>query len=303
MISFFSCSLKVSAQSATGVIRLEPAFQEITLTEKEATVSGEVKITNTSQKLQEFDLSAIEIQQFDANGSIVLSDKTQVKTDSQVADFITLPQTKVKVLPNSTTIVPILITNAQNLSPGGHYIALVARLADGSEKDQVVLPAISAFFLIRKTGGELYHLSLIDSNLQTSIWWQKLPTIISLRFTNQGNTHLIPRGIITVTDQFQRLVAKSVINENSLYVFPETERPILQKLETTQSLLPISLFQVEVIGTTQPGSIPFQEKNWIFFFNPLGFGLIFSIISFSIFFFRRGFQNYQKMKSSKKLNV
>jgi hypothetical protein len=62
---------------------------------------------------------------------------------------------------------------------------------------------------------------------------------VHLRFQNNGNVHLVPRGVISVTDPFGRVVVKGIINQESALILPETLRvyPVrLDKLAT--SLVP-----------------------------------------------------------------
>lgn len=285
-ISFLSTPRLVAAQSASGSIQIEPAFQEITLAEGQATASAQIKITNSSQTEQLFDISAISIQQFDNDGNIILANKPQDGVNITLASFITVPETLITIPQQTSTIVPITITNSQSLGSGGHYAALVARLSGQSSNDQVVLPAISSFLLVRKEGGEQYHISLIRSSFQNQFWWNKVPEEVELTFTNQGNTHLIPRGTIEIRDPFKRLIAKSIINENSLYVFPNTQRRIVQKIMPVSRPLPFSLLKVQISGTTQPGEVPFQQSSWIVSVNVLGLGIGF-ISSILIFFIIR----------------
>jgi hypothetical protein len=278
------------AQTTTGSIQIEPAFQEIVLLESQATASATIHITNTSQNPLEFELQPISIQQFDTNGTIILADKPVTGADASLASFITLPEKIVSVAAASSQVIPVQVTNSQSLGAGGHYAAIVARLTTTASSDQVVLPAVSSFILVRKQGGERYNLSIVGSPLQTSFFWTKLPSHLPLLFSNQGNAHVIPRGTIEVTDPFNRLVAKSIINENSLYVFPSTQREINQDLVGLKPILPISLLQLSLVGSTQPGSIQYQQSAWIIYLNPWGIGIIglaVASIVFGWFYFKK----------------
>ena len=51
-----------------------------------------------------------------------------------------------------------------------------------------------------------------------------VPEKIFLRFQNAGNTHLVPRGIVTVRDSLDRVVRRSVLNEDSGRILPESFR-------------------------------------------------------------------------------
>jgi hypothetical protein len=179
------------------------------------------------------------------------------------------------------------------MSPGGHYAAVVARLISDSSSDQRVLPAVSSFLLVRKIGGEQLHLSLKKSPLFEVIS-TKLPQETALTFSNQGNTHIIPRGSIVIKDFFGTVVAKATINENSLYIFPGTERSVSQKITYLKPiLLPMPLF-ITITGSSQPGAIPYQQSGWFFYISPVSLVVVFVLISFGVF---RAFIAFKRKKS------
>lgn len=275
------------AQSAAGAIQIEPAFQEVELTESTGTASAQIKISNTSFTQQTFELSAVDIQQFDNDGRIILADKPVSGANFSLSSFITIPQTEVTIQPQSSADIPVLVTNSQSLGAGGHYAAVVARLSAETTSDQVVLPAVSSFILVRKQGGEQYNLSLVDSSLNSMFWWHTLPDKLALQFSNQGNSHVIPRGTIDITDQFNRLIIKGIINENSLYIFPNTQRSIEQSLQTVSPVLPISLLHVQFDGTTQPGSVAFHQSFWMVYFDIKGVGILVGVMILLITMMRK----------------
>lgn len=263
----------VQAQSSEGVIRVVPAFQEITLDETTQVATASIQITNTSTTEQQFGISPVDIQQFDSNGQVILAEKPLTGQNFALASFIKLTADKITIPKQSSIVVPLIITNTQSLSPGGHYTAIVARLISATGNDQQILPAVSSFLLVRKVGGEQFHLSLKESPLLNT-FSAKLPRETTLTFSNQGNVHVIPRGTIVIKDYFGREVGKSIINENSLYVFPGTERVVTQKIQYSQSLFVFAPLSITITGTSQPGSIPYQQSGWFFYINPFGSALV-----------------------------
>lgn len=282
----------VQAQSSEGAMQVMPAFQEITLNENTQVATASMQLTNTSKQEQQFGITPIDIQQFDSNGQVILADKPLTGQNFALASFITLALDKVTVPKESSITVPLIITNAQSMSPGGHYAAIVARLISDSANDQRVLPAVSSFLLVRKIGGEQFHLSLKRSELLDT-FRAKLPVETQLTFSNQGNVHVIPRGTILIKDIFGTLVAKSTINENSLYVFPGTERSVTQKITYLKPIFLIMPLSITITGSSQPGEIPYQQSGWLLYINPLS-GVIVLVIG--------GFVSYRVVSARRKKN-
>jgi hypothetical protein len=47
---------------------------------------------------------------------------------------------------------------------------------------------------------------------------------VTLRFENSGNVHVVPRGILTLTDPIGRTVGRGILNESSSMILPESQR-------------------------------------------------------------------------------
>lgn len=258
----------VRAQVHAGSIQIGPTFQEVVLSETATDVSVKVQLINSSENDQTFLVKAVDVQQFDSNGNIAFSDKPTTGQDTTISDMVTLTPNQVTVPKQSSVYLPITVHNHQNVSPGGHYVSVLAQLVQPASDTQVVIPAVSSFLLIRKEDGARYNLSLMKPKLQGYSWW-RLPENFTLSFENQGNVHVIPRGVAQISDIWGRKVAKSILNENSLYVFPGTQREIEQKFQYQEFVLPISLLHIQTVGTSQPGNIPFDSSDWVVFVHPV----------------------------------
>jgi hypothetical protein len=279
---YFTQPAIVLAQANTGMIQIVPTFQEVVINAATEATTSAITITNNSDSNQEFEISPIDIRQFDDDGRIALADKPLTGEKYALASFITVGSNSISVPSKSSITVPLTITNTPSLSPGGHYAAIVVRLIDTSKNNQIVLPAVSSFMLVRKEGGEQYHLSLQKTDILDT-YGLNIPDQTSLHFSNQGNTHVIPRGNIVFKDIFKHIVSKSTINENSLYVFPGTERILNQPLTKITSYWPVSLLFVEINGSSQPGDIPFSQSGWYVSFNPVSLAALVALMIGIIF--------------------
>ncbi len=259
----------VMAQVESNSIEIAPTYQEISIDDTQASASGSLVLTNSTQSDQEFEVFALEISQFGADGRVILADKPLDGNQSNFAQFVEFDQEEVSVPAQQQRSVRFAVKNTPRLSPGGHYAAVVARLRPQSQQNQQVLPAVSSFLLIRKIGGEIYHLSLGQISLGRMGVVLQMPKKIELVFTNQGNIHITPRGTVAIKDIFGKTIYHGAINVESSFVFPETQRAFTTTIKKTAFGWPVMLYQVTIDARSEPGtavahqSASFIYLNWV----------------------------------------
>jgi hypothetical protein len=220
-------SADAKQQSPKG-ITLSPALVQATVQSTESEHQIVFHITNNEPTHQNIKISTADFNTLDESGGLVFvgTNPTHLQKKYGLAEWITLPNTSLSLEPGQTAEISATITNQSTLSPGGHYGALMLTLNDSSQSPTqnkvAVQPIATSLLFVNKVGGDTHRLKLTTVNSNHNIF--KLPRDITLRFYNDGNTHLIPRGTIEITDPRGKLVAKGVINENSNLLLPETYR-------------------------------------------------------------------------------
>jgi hypothetical protein len=243
----FCCIHKTSAvtlaqKTPSGII-LSPAVVQASIGSTESEHQLNFQITNNKPKTQTINISSADFNTLDESGGLLFvgTNPTQLQKKYGLATWITLPQTSLTLEPKQTATITAVISNQASLAPGGHYGALMLALDDNSQpsttNNVAVHPIASSLLFVNKVGGDTHKLRLTNVYASHNIF--KLPSQITLRFYNDGNTHLIPRGTIEVTDPQGKLVAKGIINENSNLILPETYRRISVGLNKVgNSLIP-----------------------------------------------------------------
>jgi hypothetical protein len=220
-------SADAKQQSPKG-ITLSPALVQATVQSTESEHQIVFHITNNEPTHQNIKISTADFNTLDESGGLVFvgTNPTHLQKKYGLAEWIALPNTSLSLEPGQTAEISATITNQSTLSPGGHYGALMLTLNDSSQSPTqnkvAVQPIATSLLFVNKVGGDTHRLKLTTVNSNHNIF--KLPRDITLRFYNDGNTHLIPRGTIEITDPRGKLVAKGVINENSNLLLPETYR-------------------------------------------------------------------------------
>ncbi|MBA3757572.1 DUF916 domain-containing protein [Candidatus Saccharibacteria bacterium] len=231
--------VEVSAQSPPTPpkgITVSPALQRITIKPEETQKTIEFKITNNRTSAQTIKLSTNDFNSLNETGGLLFlgANPTQIQKKYGLSEWITLPQSEVTVSSKQTVTIRAQITDITSLPAGGHYGALMlalVTLGDDSSRDRIALrPIASSLLFVIKQGGESYKLKL--TNVSDNHSYLRLPNEVKLRFKNEGNTHLVPRGVVLLTDSGGKLVKKGVINEDSGILLPENARLYNVKLRS-----------------------------------------------------------------------
>lgn len=254
---------------ASFSMEISPAFQEVGVTPEEDKVVTFIEITNPTEVTLMLELFAVDFIQTDELGNVALVN--QIDSDYRLAEYISIPDSTINIDPGETRQVQVDIVNQDSLALGGHYGAVVARTRQQNVGEyQQVLPAVSAMLLVHKTGGERYNLTLTDFEISGGNWRLFPPKEVTVSLVNEGNVHLVPRGVITATDIFNRVVFKEVVNKSSSYVLPQVRRRFTTNLKRIRWSLPVMIYTIELNGTSEAEASFFAQDQvvvvspWLF---------------------------------------
>lgn len=218
-------SVGVPDTSAAG-FAVTPMIQEITLDEGERSKTSLVTVNNETEELATFELSVIDFGSLDESGGVAFLGATgDLEQKYALASWMQPEANEVTLGPGETRAIKVQIENRDNLSPGGHYGALIFRNVSTTRSDVpnvAVNQVFSSLILVKKTGGAKYGLELASLlHPSPKPFFERL---VTPRFRNSGNVHVVPRGEVRVTDPLGRLVYRGILNEGSTIILPETFR-------------------------------------------------------------------------------
>lgn len=212
------------ALAAPGGITLSPPLRDITLGPGLLEADADITLTNNTNqqitaKLKLVDLKAL--GQFGGNtlGQAGLSDSYGL------ADWMTLPGGDRLLIPAGKTVTAaVSIVNRPDLTPGGHYGAIIVtpETSDTVQSDVGISQQLVSLVFVKKLGGEKYGLDLQEVKVKNS--QNSLPESVDLTFVSTGNVHVTPRGYVEIRDPKGRLVSKAIINPDSLLLLPGSSR-------------------------------------------------------------------------------
>jgi len=206
-----------------------------------------------------------------------------------LSSWISFENKTIQLSPNEKKSVKIFI-DKNRITKGGHYASILAEIVQPEVKNQINVKAIlSSLLFVRASTGKEIEEGRISSfkPLRDGIDY---PDSYILRFENNGNVHVIPYGLIQIFDPLGNLVAKGILNEDSLDALPESIRRYDTKITTYQKVLLPGIYTAKIdihFGKTNQKlttTVKFFSQG-MFNFVKIGLGLI--IIIMLLFVYRR----------------
>jgi len=226
---------KAAGSSPPQGITISPAYQQISIDSSQASKPISFTITNNKPTPQTITFSSADFNTLSETGGLVFvgSNPTEIQQKYGLAQWFELPRKSLTIQPKQSVNLSADILNLASMPAGGHYGALLVSLGSGAQSgkngDVSIHPIASSLLFVTKLGGDTHKLSLTNVYVKHSLL--RLPGSVTLRFHNDGNTHLTPRGTITVYDSGHRLISKGIINENSGILLPASFRQYSVQLQ------------------------------------------------------------------------
>jgi hypothetical protein len=256
-----------TAKAISG-ITVSPALQSITVDQDQPSKSFDFSVTNNDPVEQELHLSTVDFGSLDDTGGVLfLGPEKALNYKYGLAHWISLEKDSLILEPHETQKVVITIDNQASLTPGGHYGAVLVTpvIEQAAKKQQTLVNQVaSSLLFLTKEGGAHYSLKLAHYSLNGQL--ARMPSTLSLRFQNDSNVHVIPRGLVTVTDPLGRAVKKGIINSDSGLAMPESFREINAPLVCLSSAFVPGFYQARIsyYYEGQPGAPHSFEKTFLY---------------------------------------
>jgi hypothetical protein len=273
LISFiFPCPIQ--AATPRGSIEAYPVFADVVLENPQQNKEIIFSYKNNSTGVINLELFPIDFRQADRTGALSFTGAESGSFSYSLSSFLSFESNTLQLDPGEKKDFRVTITNRDDLSPGGHYAAVVARLVteETSTSQAQIAPSISSLILLRKVGGERFNLSLSELDFPKGVVSFSYPSTVAALFRNEGNVHLVPFGTIEVRDMFGRTIYKGIINTSSLRVFPETRRLIAIDMQKTAWSLPVSFNTIEVRGDDSLKKVDYTYKASFIYLSPMFIG-------------------------------
>lgn len=216
--------LSVTPQIQTLDLRTDPPIA--TLTYK-----------NTTPVSIQLDLSVVDFKNVDEIGTPELINPSSSNNYKYgLSSWVKLASNNIVLQPGEDKTISIDIQK-ERLSQGGHYAAVLAEIKQGDDKKDVRLKGMFAALLMVRADSKYNREEGKISSFIPNSNLLSFPDNYILRFQNTGNIDVTPHGLIEIHDMLGRLVARGIVNENSLISLPETIRKYNIPLKNDSTIL------------------------------------------------------------------
>ncbi len=273
---------------SSGIV-VDPAFIDVSLEQPQQEKQIQISYTNNSKQTITLEFFALDFRQKDEFGTIGFLGEESRSFSYSLSSFLQFGTNAMVLQPKEKQTLQVLVKNRPDLSPGGHYAAVIARQRNESQQatdTTQVSVALSSLIFLRKQGGEQFNLSLKKLDWPKGFIVFSHPKELVLTFQNEGNIHVVPYGRLEVRDFIGRLAYKGTVNTSSLRVFPETRRLIKVEVEPVQRSLPLAIEKISVTGSDSLGKTKFMTEQSYLFIDPVTVILLFTL-AFLFFRWRR----------------
>ncbi|HSX35789.1 MAG TPA: hypothetical protein VLH84_02535 [Patescibacteria group bacterium] len=273
-------------------ITLTPAVINLDLQKGQTRASFDIQVSNNTSEPQALTISSIDFRSLNETGGVAFigSEASEFDHKYGLASWLDLGNGSVELAPGQTKTVSVAVDNRMDLSPGGHYAAVLFRSAGvssvtGGANPVAINQVVSSLVFVRKTEGAKFSIGL--EQLSVPRGWFRLPSAINVVFKNTGNIQLVPRGLITVSGPFSHEVSRGIVNTDSNLVLPGGSRLYQVNLFKTGHVWWPGIYHVRV-QYRYDGSVALQTATAAFLYlDPMLIGIVLVVIAVSWYSIRK----------------
>lgn len=209
-------------------ITVSPAAQQLALSKDQNSLTFDTGIANNTPDSVIVQLSALDFTGLNQNGAIrFLTTSSQEKANPHyLASSLSFVLPEFSLAPYQTTNVPVIINNANQLSLGGHYAAIIYKVSNapiiGNKNTVNIHEAVSSLVFVSTEGSGTQ--SLILQYISIGSLFTHFPSSTNVVLADNGNTQTIPAGVIQILDSKQNIVSQTQINTTANLVLPQLNR-------------------------------------------------------------------------------
>ncbi len=214
----------VFANPRPSGLAVSPAIEQITLQKNQDSTEFNAQVTNNTGSPASVTISTSDFTSTGEIGQLSFVPGGRAAHHG-LSDWIHVSPAQLSLSPGQSRTVPVTISNANALAPGGHYAALIYKVTSepNSGGNTVTIgQAVSTLIFLTTysqgtTGLRLEPVPL--PNITTT-----LPSTINIVLANTGNTQSVPRGYVQVTNKKGEVLTQAIINANSGMILPGGKR-------------------------------------------------------------------------------
>lgn len=228
------CSLTAYAANESSTLSVKgisvtPAVQNKVIGPAEKEVVFKINLQNTTEGIRTMRISSADFTALNDTGGVrfLEADPTRA-TEGNGLSSLMIPNVETfQIEPNTSREVSVKVADTSKLAPGGHYAAIIAQVIDAGTGQVAIEQSISSLVFLETAGQGTKSMNLV--NLPDRGIATRLPDEINTVFKATGNTQVVPRGLITIS-QGGSEVMRGIINPDSSLILPNSTRLLQTKI-------------------------------------------------------------------------
>ncbi len=238
------------AQNATSLSVTPPLFQ---LSAEPGQIwQSSIKVINTNDFPLTVYAQPVNFEAQGENGRGRFLPILEQETDGQtLAEWISVSEAPIIIDPESSKEVPFVVNLPDEVPPGGHFAAIFIGTRPPEETESMAVrtsQVVSSLFFLTVSGDVIERGSIREFSVENS--FTEVPTgRFVLRFQNEGNVHVRPRGNITIYNMWGKERGVIPINQQGNFgnVLPSSVRKFEFSWAGEPTLADIGRYTAEVV--------------------------------------------------------
>lgn len=256
-----------NAQTAKGITIIPPKFE--LFANPGDSITDKVRVRNDADAPATYSIVIEDFTSSGEEGQVVLEEDTNILKSYSLARWIEPETRDLTLQPNEERTFTFTINVPRNAEPGGHYASLLFQSgsAESIPGTASVAQRVGALILLRVSGNVSETAKI--TTFAGPTYSKSGPVIFDLRVTNEGNTHIRPKGTIVITNMFGKKVDEIPLEGNN--VLPGATR----KMNTTwnkQNVL--GYYTATLVATYGQQNLPLTAATHFTVASPTILGLI-----------------------------
>lgn len=243
------------AQEDQLTLSITPPLFQLNISPGQAWAS-QVKITNVNP----YDITLYaSVVDFDAEGEAggaiftpILGNESEMD-GSTMAHWVEVTSEPIFIKKEKSVDIPFFVQVPDNVSPGGHYAAILigTQPIDEGEGAFVRVSSYVTSLLFANVAGEVREDGRIREFSIDKAFYEEPDVDFTLRFENLGNVHLQPRGEIKIFNMWGKERGIVEINQNTNFgnVLPQSIRKFVFKWVAPDNFFEVGRYRAEITLT------------------------------------------------------
>src|SRR5665213_1649077 len=209
-------------------ITVGPAAQQVLLSQGQDSLTFNIGIANNTNISVVGELSALDFTGLSNSGAIsFLTSTRQDKSNTHsLASSFSFVLPEFALAPGQTKTVPVTINNANSLTIGGHYAAVIFKVKNapvlGVKNTVNVNEEVSSLVFVSTKGSGTQSVAL--QYIPLGSLFTHFPKNIKVILADPGNTQTVPTGVIQIVNSKGTIITQTQINTSSNLILPQVNR-------------------------------------------------------------------------------